>query len=357
MTQTRIAHVHVHDRAADQPYGSLGEFANEVRRAEVSPHDIPVRLRTQNTQSGPDGGFAVPSPLLDSLHNDVLAQSVLYARVSRRTVVQGNEYQGVLPDESARTDGARHGGLTLPRVAEMGTYAYSLPQVRQVRMNLVKRGTIVPATNELVEDSPAFGADLEAIVAYELAFLLDRMIWAGAGGADPIGMANAASAITVAIEGTQNIANTLDFIRVNAAKLLRSIRRIDRAVFVLHPDLLVDVLTATAGGVANGAAPIIGPATPDAPFGTLHNRPMFPLEVAPAVGTVGDFGCVDPSRYVVASKGAVTSAVSIHARFLQDESLFRFSVRFNGQPMLSGPVTPFSGSAPKSDIAILGARA
>lgn len=355
MTTTTRA-THVHNRAADQPFGDTREFLRAVRASAVTPELTDVRLRAQNTNIGAEGGHAVPESLLERLHSAVLADAVLYPRTSQRTVTQGNGYDGVVIDESARMDGERHGGAALPVVAQDATFSYTAPSLRRVQLGLTKFGSIIPATNELVEDAEGLAEDFETILGGELAFMLDRLVAYGRGGAEPIGLANAHSTITVAIEATQTIANTPEFIRINTAKMLGQVRRLSRAVFYLHPDLIAGALVATVGGAANGAAPLFGPPTDDAPLGTLHNRPFFPLESAPAVGSVGDMLCCDPTRYLLAQKGGLRQAVSMHAQFLSDVSLFRFSVRVNGCPFLSRSVTAFNGSLPKSDAVVLAAR-
>jgi HK97 family phage major capsid protein len=179
-----------------------------------------------------------------------------------------------------------------------------------------------------------------------------RLIWTGLGGAQPVGIATASSTIPVAIEAGQTIANTATHFSRNAAQLLARVRRPDRAAFFVHSDLLVPALTSTTGGTADVR---IGPPTVAGAVGTLHGRPLFANDVAPAPGTPGDFACVDLSRYLLATKG-VRRAVSVHVRFLHDEHVFRFSVRLNGQPFLGQPVTPYTGSNTKSDAAILAAR-
>ena len=53
----------------------------------------------------------------------------------------------------------------------------------------------------------------------------------------------------------------------------------------------------------------------------------------------------DFSQYKAIDKGGVQSDVSIHIQFLYDESVFRFVYRFDGQPVLSTAITPFSAGA------------
>ncbi|MBA7635483.1 hypothetical protein ES703_43087 [subsurface metagenome] len=54
---------------------------------------------------------------------------------------------------------------------------------------------------------------------------------------------------------------------------------------------------------------------------------------------------MDPSAYLLIDKGGVQAAVSIHVRFIYDESVFSFVYRCNGQPMFASAITPFKGTA------------
>ena len=49
--------------------------------------------------------------------------------------------------------------------------------------------------------------------------------------------------------------------------------------------------------------------------------------------------------YIIAEKGGVQWDVRIHYRFIYDESVFRFVMRVDGQPILASPITPFKGTA------------
>ncbi|MCU0648051.1 MAG: phage major capsid protein [Gemmatimonadaceae bacterium] len=338
------------DRAADAPFHSLGDFLSAVRTSAVTPDTPDVRLRARPSD---DAVFLIPSAPLDSLLGTVVRDSPILSRVTRRTVTVGTTYDGLLPDESSDADGARFGGLAMTSVVEGGQFAYTWPRFRRVRLELQKWGTIVPAASDLVEDVASFGDDLALLAREEIGRLMERLVWTGLGGAQPIGVSTASSTIVVAIEGSQTIANTATHVTRNAAKLLARLRRPDRAIFLLHPDLMADARIASSGGSTD---PIFGPSTPEAPLGTLHNRPVFPNPATPAVGTPGDFACVDLARYVLPTKGDVQQAMSVHAQFLRDEALFRFSVRIHGAPFLGAPVAPTTGTVTKSDAAVLAAR-
>jgi len=60
--------------------------------------------------------------------------------------------------------------------------------------------------------------------------------------------------------------------------------------------------------------------------------------------------------YIIAEKGPIQSAVSIHVRFIYDETVFRFVYRCAGQPEYSTAITPFKGSDTESPFITLAAR-
>ena len=78
-------------------------------------------------------------------------------------------------------------------------------------------------------------------------------------------------------------------------------------------------------------------------------RPVFPIEQCASVGTVGDIIFVDVANgYVVAEKGGIQADMSIHVQFVYDESVFRFVMRVDGQPVRASALTPYKGGAGSS---------
>jgi HK97 family phage major capsid protein len=346
------------DRTDDAPFPDVADFLLAVRRAALQPAAIEPRLRAQMTTLGDTGGFAIPASLLDSLTAQMLAEQPLLSLVTRRVVRQGATYEGLLPGETGRTDEARHGGLNAAVAAEGFVRPLTATAVRRVTLGLHAIGALVPATNELVEDgSDGWSQDLEAIAAAELSWQLARFILVGSGVGEGLGLIHAPGTQSIAIEGTQSIANTPDFLFRNAAALLRQLRRPHAAVYLMHPDLWHDALTATTGAPVNGAAGIVGPATRPGSVGTLHQRDVYLCEHLPAPGTPGDMLCADLSRVLLVTKGAdMRRAISPHVEFDRDRTLFRFTVRANAQPMLGAAIAPYTGTRARSDATLLAAR-
>jgi HK97 family phage major capsid protein len=82
------------------------------------------------------------------------------------------------------------------------------------------------------------------------------------------------------------------------------------------------------------------------PYGQLFGRPVIPIEQCQTLGTSGDIVLGDLTNgYILAEKGGIQSDMSIHVRFVYDESVFRFVLRVDGQPVRSTPLTPYKGGA------------
>jgi HK97 family phage major capsid protein len=93
------------------------------------------------------------------------------------------------------------------------------------------------------------------------------------------------------------------------------------------------------------------------PYATLFGRPVIPVEYCATLGTVGDIILADFNEYLLARKGGLQTASSIHFRFDYDETVFRFVLRLDGQPAWNAPLTPFKGSNTLSPFVALATRA
>jgi HK97 family phage major capsid protein len=95
---------------------------------------------------------------------------------------------------------------------------------------------------------------------------------------------------------------------------------------------------------------------PDPLYGRMMGLPVIPVEHCATLGTPGDILLVDLSQYVIADKGAPEAASSIHVRFLNDETTFRFIMRLDGQPTWKKALTPKNGTATQSPFIALATR-
>lgn len=332
-------------RELQKPWDSFGQFTRAVAHAERAPEQMDLRLRADAAERvDPSIGYTIPAPFLADLTAvSPLDHPLLAGASTDRTTAF--EYRGVLPDDGDQS-ASLYQGMTLPLTPDGEQITVSMLKWRGITMVLDLRGTVIPVTNEWLDDSPLGEAMIKKAAARALAFQDEDEQLNGTGVGTMLGIANAPALISVAIESGQSIANTPTYAAKNAANMLKQCRNPARSRFFVASDLYGSLVE--AGLITNADA--------DAPCGRLATRPIHPLQVAPAVGTVGDFLLADPSDYLIVSRGPMDYARSIHVRFLTDESLLRFTVYRNGQPITSGPVTPRYGSTKKSSYVALAAR-
>jgi HK97 family phage major capsid protein len=127
--------------------------------------------------------------------------------------------------------------------------------------------------------------------------------------------------------------------RIFAASRPNSIWLINQNI---EPQLFTMSLAVGTGGI-----PIYMPAggLSGQPYGTLFGRPVIAIEQAATLGTVGDILFADMNGYILGEKGGIQSDMSIHVRFVYDESVFRFVLRVDGQPVRASALTPYKGGA------------
>ena len=200
------------------------------------------------------------------------------------------------------------------------------------------------ATDELLNDASALEAFIRSAFAAEFGFLLDDAIIRGTGGAQPLGILNAGCLVSVAKQAGQK-ASTIMWENVvdMYARMFPQSRT--NAVWLINQQAEAQLMT-MAMSVGTGGVPVYMPAggASAAPYATLFGRPVIAIEQCSALGDVGDIIFADLNGYILAEKGGIDSAMSIHVRFDYDESVFRFVMRVDGQPERATALTPYKGA-------------
>jgi HK97 family phage major capsid protein len=350
------------DREAQAPWAEDGaDFFRAVVRAGRGG-EFDKRLfatRAQDTVTGTDGGFALPNAVNNLLLEATRTGGEILSRVSTRPVTIGNSYNETLVKEEARTNGSRNGGVRGYWLAEDGSYIASQAETRQLDLKLQKLGAIVPVTEEQMEDGPALVSFINEQVPEELRFNAEQAVWEGTGVGQPLGALVSGALITVPIQPSQTIANTAGNLWTNAADMYRRMpaRMVNGAAWFINQELWSKILTATSG-TGGGSHPMFTPAgrLESAPNGSIHGRPIVPVEYASAEGTVGDFVFANFADYLLISKGGIRQQTSMHVEFLRDRQVLKFTWRVNGAPRTRVPLTPLKGTNTTSPYIALAAR-
>jgi len=343
-------------------FASPGEFYQAVMRAGMPGGHVDPRLTTRAatglSESVPsDGGFLVESEMANEILKNVWQSGMILPKVSKTTLggnSTGMKFNGL--DETSRVDGSRAGGIRAYWLAEAAEKLASKPKFRQIQLTLNKLVGLCYATDELLEDANALAMVINEGFKDEFEFKLTDAIINGTGAGQPLGILNSGCMVSVAAEAGQ-AANTIVFENVlNAWSRLMAASR-PNAIWVINQDCEPQ-LNAMSLAVGTGGVPVYLPAggASASPYSTLFGRPVVPIEQCPTVGDTGDIMLCDFSKYKAIDKGGIQSDVSIHVRFIYDESVFRFVYRFDGQPVLSSAITPYKGSNTLSHFVKLAAR-
>lgn len=342
------------DKAARlNPYKSLGDFLMDVKNATMYPSGITDRLKSWkssglNEAIPSQGGFLVQQNL---------AAGLLEATWGVGTVLQFFSAMGIGPgsngmlynavDETSRVDGSRRGGVLGYWLEEGGDKTPTKPTFRQISLKLKKVAAAMYATDELLSDAVALESYIMREVPQELKFKVEDAIIEGNGVGKPLGILNGGSFVQ-ATRLNANQINTADVLSMWKRRYLGA----SDYVWFGNADIGVYLHQMTLGNY-----PVYTPpgGLSQAPYGTLLGRPYVEIEYCPTLGTVGDLMLVSPSQYMLIDKGGVESASSIHVKFLQDETTFRFVYRVDGEPSWNSAVTPFKGTATVSPFVGLAA--
>jgi HK97 family phage major capsid protein len=248
-------------------------------------------------------------------------------------------------DETSRAS-TRSGGIVGYWKAEAAAGVATKPKFREIELNLKKLIGLCYATDELLADAAALEAFIRQAFVAEFGFLLDDAIINGTGAGQPLGILNSGCLVSVAKEAGQTAATVIAENIMNMRSRLFASSRAN-SVWLINQNIEPQ-LHSMSLSVGTGGVPVYMPAggLSNLPYDTLYGRPVLPIEQCATLGTVGDIILADLTNgYILADKGGIQSDVSIHVQFLYDESVFRFIMRVDGQPVRASALTPYKGGA------------
>ena len=379
------------------PYKSFGEFLGEVKQAaEGMVGERLVALRSND--KGDEGGFniagamgddfvgslpaaqqgiksfkAAPTGLgesipqaggllvgtqrQDSLLSRVYDIGFMLSRVAMDPIgPNSNSMTYFAEDESSRATGSRRGGVRFYWGAENSAITASAPEFRQMDLKLKKANAAVYVTEEQLQDTTTLESYVMRILPEEIRWGVEDSIFNGTGTGQPLGIEESGAVISQAKE-TGQAADTVVY--ENIIKMWSRLWAPSQvnSIWLHSQDVLPQLMTMTLD-VGTGGIPVYTPpgGASAAPFGTIFGRPAFVHESCDNLGDVGDIQLIDPTQYQMIEKGGIQSASSIHVRFLEGETVFKFTYRIDGQPMWNVPLTPANGGATVSPFINLAVR-
>lgn len=287
-----------------------------------------------NTQTGAQGGFAVPT----EFYNRIMALAAESGIVRpRATVIPMGTRETDVPYLDVTTapsagDTAFLGGLVARWTEEGTTVNETEPALKQAKLTNYELSGYSKVSNALNQDFKGLEAFLFNLFAKAIAWYEDYAFLRGNGAGRPLGVQSWAGFIQVTRSG-----GSLFALADYAGVLARWLPNYDpkTSCWVCHPTVLAQLYKLAA---TNSMTLFID---------NLHERPRhvlagLPLEVTekvPALGTAGDIFLADFSHYLIGDRGVLDIAFSEHAGFTTNQTFWRFVTRVGGMPWLRDKIT------------------
>lgn len=353
-SEGKIAEIEAGMSAMEEELRSIGEGKPEPEKREKKERDqmnfetMSIRerlLREAETEEGKafiasvralravnGSSVIVPSVSVGTLHKVVEEKSKLYKYVNHKSV-KGTARQRIVGDAPEAVWTEMTGKLN-----ELGI------TFNQIEVDGYKVGGFIPVSNSLLEDNDAnLYAEIITMLGQSIGYALDKAILFGTGTKMPLGIATRLAAKTAPRSLGANAPAYTDLSATHIGKLTSAsateVKQYQELVKVLGTakskygvggkfwamnettwaNLQAMLLTINAAGaVVTGAStklPIIG-------------GDVVLLDFVPDNAIVGGFG----GLYLLAERAGTQIAKSEHAQFVEDNTVFKGTARYDGVP-------------------------
>lgn len=325
----------------------------DIERVEKVYLEHPANaVKGLNTGMGSEGGYLIPAQFMNTVMQMAERMEIVRPRAVVQPIPYGNTEIPVIDYAQLWTEGEdpNLGGLAMYWTAEGASDTQTEPEFRQITLASHEATTSVPVTNKLL-DNNAVGLEMVIMRLFSqmVSYTEDYAYIRGDGVGKPLGILNAPATMTSNVDATGiTVANVSDMY----VKLMEEC--IDTAIWLVHPLLYADVLSlnADSDSAITFLPDLNGRITP-----MLLGIPVVRSKLLPGNYASGGLTLVDFNKYIIGDDLNMEVALSEHAEFRKRKTLYRCTIRTDGQPMLfsSVPVGPLSNErvsfAVKSSVA------
>lgn len=306
--------------------------------------------------TGEGGGYLIPEEWRSEIFSGPMLESAVVR--PRATVIPMGSQTLHFPAVDFTTEvGEVLGGIICYWMDESGTIPDTSAAFAQIELVARRLAAAAVVPNDTLKDAGALDTWLRSQLPSAIRDFEDRAFLKGDGVKKPLGaLTNHPAMIVAGDETGQTSGITWNNVLTMFSRFLPE--SYDRAVWVVTPDAIPEIFTMALPVGTGGSAVMVAPgAGGQAPSMTLLGRPIVWSRKAPAtLGTQGDISLVDLSYYAVGDRQDVRLDTSEHARFLQDDTVFKVIERVDGQPLLLAPLTPENGGPSLSGFVQLETR-
>lgn len=316
-----------------------GTYRDHAKLAQVKNKVMEV-TNSFSTNAPSDGGFLVPEEFRSDLMMLTLESEIV---APRATVIPMSTQRVTIPAVDSTTNATSvFGGIVCYWVDEATAPTESNAKFAAITLDTKKLMLYATAPNELVADSPAFGAFANRAFPGAMAFERDYKYIQGTGVGEPLGWSGSQNPAAIAVSAVSGQgANTIvvENLASMYARMLPS--SLGNAVWVADIGTFPQLAT-MALSVGTGGAPVFltGGSIAGAPPMTIYGRPVVFTEKCQALGSQGDISLVDLSFYLIGDRQDVTVAASQDFLFSTDRVAYRAIARTDGKPWLKSAITP-----------------
>lgn len=291
------------------------------------------------------GMFLTGSTAVDIMDRGFNNSEVL-KRCRRLTLGAGEAWADLIDiDETSRADGSRQGGIRVYTEAELGEYDSSMTKFQKMRIEPKKLTGLIYLSEEVDMNAPIIGQEVRRLFLNDFAFVKQDQVVEGTGAGTALGIMNADCKVSVTKESGQ-LADTLV-----TENILNMIKRFHPAsggspIWIYNRNCFSELMTMSYDvGTGGQLAKLFLPPQDQTGIGSIWGWPAVPIEQAETLGDAGDIWLTDFSKYIVADKGDVLQAMSIHVKFEYGQIALRFTTYFDGRPRDVSAITPFKGTS------------
>lgn len=248
----------------------------------------------------------------------------------------------------ARTDndhstGSVTGGLSFSTRAETFATTATRIETEQVTIDSHINSAAVYLTDELLQDGQGVRKLLTDAAFAEMRAEKERQRISGTGAGEGEGVLSCPASINLTRQTASNITEQ------DVKAMRKRCYNYTASAWFANPDTITELEELYITFSTLSAAPML---THSGGQAFLSGRPLFLTERCSALGTAGDLILADFSQMVEGNYSQET-VESIHVRFLNHESIMRFSFRYDCRSLWRAALTPEKGANSLSPFVVL----
>lgn len=343
-------------------YDTAGSYFKDVKNSAMGTHseELLKAKKFQNSQReavGSDGGFLVPTDIMDGVQSAIESDDSLLSRC-RTFNTNGNKAE-LRVNEAAPWSGNGQ-NIAANWVGEGKQIASSEAKFKDVTVKAHKLAALIPVSEEMAEDSALVESFIRQETPEVFVAAINNAIVSGNGVGKPTGILNSNFGFEVAKEGGQ-AADSLVFGNLKKLHTHTLPRARKNGIWLYNAAVEEELigLKLDTGSTDGVSVYLPNNSIAGAPYGTLWGKPAFPMIGAmPQLGDKGDICFVDLSYYYAVLKvGGLKQRISTDFLFDTDEMAFKYTFRMGGLCPFSAPQGTENGNYKLSGFTYLQERA